>query len=203
MRAILSFRRRCIDYISDDATVWEQDPIEDTCAGRSASRPLPSRVLAADGYAARQEPSRRLVERGQRTVEGLAVNSGLLAKPPRAGNRSHRIQGQLARAVAESTRRERCPVTRCSADGAQTLRTRRNGRAHHSAFGIRDVRDLDRHEARLHEFATGNCLSLGSTVLGARIVSLTDRHARDQRHGTANVLEAVESVGHACARSSS
>ena len=59
------------DYIEDDSTVWEREPLERLASRRPTRRAFPSRLLAADGHVARPPPARRTLGGRQGALEGL------------------------------------------------------------------------------------------------------------------------------------
>jgi hypothetical protein len=92
----------------DDTTVWEQEPLERLASGGTARRLPSTRLLAADGHAARQEPARRAVGKRQGALEGVAVTRRVLAGRV-SSDGPHRLQGQLAEPVAAVAGRARSP----------------------------------------------------------------------------------------------
>ena len=76
-----------LDLIDGPDTVWEQEPLETAGARRRAGRLSPRRLLAADGYAARQDASRRAVANGSavemlvKRASGRAAASSSPATP--------------------------------------------------------------------------------------------------------------------------
>ena len=87
-----------------DDTVWEHEPLRRLAARRASSRLRASRLLAADGHPARQASLRSSGTRETRRGR-CGSRPRVLARPARAAHRPHRLQGQLARALAREPRR--------------------------------------------------------------------------------------------------
>ena len=89
--------------LSSTATTpsWEREPLERLAARRPAVGLPPPRLLAADGYAARQESSRRHCGVGGAAVEDLGVHAAASWRGrARLHHRPHRVQGSWLRTVA-------------------------------------------------------------------------------------------------------
>ena len=99
-RLLRALAARSADYIEGDETVWEREPMERLAARR------PARALPHDGFWQPMDTLRDksyleelwAVGRARRGRTGS--EPGVLARPPRAAHRAHRLQGKLARAVA-------------------------------------------------------------------------------------------------------
>ena len=142
-RLLRAVARACVDYLDGDDTVWEREPLERLARDGQLAAYRARRLLAADGHAARQAPARGAVGLGRRAVEGVGVDAGVLARPARPRHRPHRLQGQLARALAAAPRRRgHRAVAPASPTEPVAVRARRaSATASHDVDG--DVRDAD------------------------------------------------------------
>ena len=76
-----------LDLIAGDATIWEHEPLERLVASGQSARVRASRILAADGHAARQAHSWKSLGGGRGPVEGLVTDPAFLARPTRSFSR--------------------------------------------------------------------------------------------------------------------
>ncbi len=105
-RILRALSPRCLDYIDGDQTSWENEPLERLAARRRACGLSAHRILAADGHAARQEPSGGIVAVGTRSLESVDMTTRSdVPGTPYPRDRPYRIQGQLARLMADRDQR--------------------------------------------------------------------------------------------------
>jgi CDP-glucose 4,6-dehydratase len=109
-------------------TVWEREPLE-RLARRASSPPSGTRLLAADGHAARQEPSRGAVGAGKAPWKS-GSDAAFWRRPPGAADGAHRLQGQLAGAVAAVAGRQVTGLSRCRRRASRACSSWRAWRRH-------------------------------------------------------------------------